>query len=86
MIANFASRNVGHVRIEQRSQHASQARFRLSSQSEQDEVVARQHRVDDLRDDGIVESHDAREERFAALQLADEVRSQLFFYRSIRFQ
>ena len=44
----------GHDRdlvVEQRHQRAQQARLRLAAQAEQDEVVLREQRVDQLRND-----------------------------------
>ena len=44
-------------------------RLRLAAQAEQDEVVARQDRVDDLRDDRVVVADDAGEQRLAGRSL-----------------
>jgi hypothetical protein len=49
------------------------ARLGLAAQTEKDEVVARQHRVDDLRHDRVVEADDAREKRRARTQALDQV-------------
>ena len=66
----------GHDRnllVEQIDEAAQDAALRLAAQAEQDEVVARQDRVDELRDDRLVVADDAGEQRLAGLQLADEV-------------
>ena len=52
---------VRHVRIEKRRQGAQDAAFRLSAQAEKNEVVARQDRVDDLRDHRVLVADDALE-------------------------
>ena len=52
---------------------AQDARLRLAAQAEQDEIVTRQDRVDDLRHDGVVVADDAGKERLAAPELVDQV-------------
>ncbi len=54
IVVNLASREVRHLRIEQGRQRAQDAAFRLSSQSEKNEIVARENGVDDLWDDCVV--------------------------------
>ncbi len=66
----------GHDRdrlVEQRRERAQQARLRLAAQPEQNEVVARQQRVDELRNHRVVVADDAREEGLAGAELGDEV-------------
>src|SRR5256884_6545874 len=46
-------------------------------------VVARQERVDELRDDRILVPHDAREQGGAVLEQADEVLPQLVLHRAV---
>ena len=53
IVANFTAGDVRHCRIEQTGQHADNPRLCLTAQSEKNEVVARQNRVDNLRYDGI---------------------------------
>ena len=62
---DFAAGDDGQRLVEQRGQRAEQARLRLAAQAEQDEVVAREHGVDHLRDDGVVVADDAGKERLA---------------------
>ena len=52
--------------VEQRRQRAEDARLRLAAQAEQDEVVPREDRVDELRDHGVVVADDAGKQRLAA--------------------
>src|SRR4029079_9144683 len=53
------------------------ARLRLPAQPEQDEVVAREDRVDDLRHDGLLVADDALEERSPFTQPQDQVLAHL---------
>ena len=77
---DLAARNVGHLRVEQRSQSAQDAALRLPAQSQQNEVVARKNRVDDLRHHGIVIADDARENRPTFAQPGHQVIPQLVFH------
>ena len=65
--------------VEQIDEPAQDAALGLSAQSEQNEVVLRENRVDELRDDGVVVADDAGEQRFAGLQLAHEVVADFLF-------
>ena len=49
------------MRIQQRRERAQDAAFRLAAQTEQNKVMARKNCIDDLRNDGIFITHDARE-------------------------
>jgi hypothetical protein len=51
------------LRIQQRGQCAQDAAFRLSAQTEQNEIVPRENRVHNLRDDCVVVANDARKHR-----------------------
>src|SRR5437868_3916219 len=62
---------------------AQDAALRLAPQAERDEVVARQERVHELRDDRVLVAHDAREQRRAVLEQADEVLPQLVLDRTV---
>ncbi len=63
VVVNFASGDVGHLRIEQGRKGAKDAAFGLSAQAEQNEIVARENRVHDLRDDGVVVADDSGKNR-----------------------
>ena len=64
---NFAPGDVRHPRIEQRGQHADQAGFRLPAQSEKDEVMPGENRVDHLRHNAVLVTDDAGKEFLPAL-------------------
>ena len=61
IVVNLAAGDVGHLRIEQRGQGAQDAALGLAAQSQQNEIVARKNRIDDLRHDRVVISDDAGE-------------------------
>src|SRR5262249_20820226 len=73
VVVDLAARHDRQPLVEQQRQRAQDARLRLAAQAEQDEVVARQDRVDDLGDDRVVVADDAGKERAARAQLADQV-------------
>jgi hypothetical protein len=64
--------------------YSSRKRTRLRRmRAEQDEVVPRQHRVDELRQDRLLVADDAGKENVAVSQHADEVPAHLFLDRDI---
>ncbi len=65
VVAELGAGDVGRVGVEQRGERAQDAGLGLAAQAEQDEVVAREDGVDDLRDDRVVVADDAGEEAFA---------------------
>ncbi len=82
MIANLAACNEWHLRVEQAGQHARETRFGLAAQPEQDEVVARKNGVDDLRNDRVLVTHNAREKVFrprSSLQIRLDLNSSFKF-------
>ena len=79
IVADLAAGDVGRPFVEQRGQHADEARLGLPAQSEQDEVVAREHGVDHLRHHGIFVADDAGKQIFAALHAADQIAAQFVF-------
>jgi hypothetical protein len=78
---NLAAGDDGNALVEQIRQPAKNSRFRLSAQTQQDEIVPRQDRVDQLGDDGFVEADDAGEKFFASLQLPDEILANFLLHR-----
>ena len=74
---NFAAGNRRNEFIEKIDQTAQNAGFRLASQSQKDEVVARKNGVDDLGNDRVLVSHDARKDRLLCAETADEVLAKL---------
>ena len=59
VIVNFASGKIRHVRIEQSRQRAQDAALRLAAQPEQNKIMARKNRVDDLRHHRVVVANDS---------------------------
>jgi hypothetical protein len=77
----------GHDRdafVEQIGQAAEDSALGLAAKSEKDEIVARQNGVDELWDDGFVEPDDAGEQRFAGLELPDEIIANFLLDRARR--
>ena len=74
----------GHDRdplVEEIDHPPQDAALRLAAQPEQDEVVPREHRVDELRDHRLVVADDAGEQRLAGAQLTNQVVADLLLHR-----
>ena len=82
IVVNLAAGHDRDLLVEQIDEAAEDPALRLAAQAEQDEVVARQDRVDELRDDGVVVADDAGKQRLARLQLANEVVADFLFDRA----
>src|SRR5208283_675116 len=67
VVVDLAAGDVRQFGIEQRGQGAQDAALRLPAQAEQDEVVAREDGVDDLRDDRVVVTDDAGKNRLVGM-------------------
>ena len=80
IVVNLATRDVRHLRIEQRRQGAQDAALGLAAQSQQNEIVARKNGVDDLRHDRVVVADDAGENRAALTEFHDQVVAHLVFH------
>ncbi len=76
-VVDLAAREEGNFFVEQRDELPQDAALGLAPQAQQDEVVTRQDGIHELRDDGIGIAHDAREERRAVLEEADQILAQL---------
>jgi hypothetical protein len=63
IIVDLAASQDGNLLVEQRDQLAENAALCLAAQAEQDEVVARKDRVDQLGDHGLFVTHNAGEQR-----------------------
>ena len=79
---DLAARNDRDLVVEQIDQPAQNPALGLAAQSEQDEIVLRENRVDELRDDAVVVTDDAGKEHLARLELAHEVVADLLFDRT----
>jgi hypothetical protein len=73
IVVDFASRHDGDDLVEQRDERAEQTGLSLAAQAEQDEIMARQQRVYELWNHGVVVADDAGKEGAARAQLADQV-------------
>ena len=73
VVVDLAARHDRDRFVEQRGERAQDPALRLAAQAEQDEVVARQHRVDDLRHDGLVVADDAGKSVLPATEPGDQV-------------
>ena len=84
VVVDLASGEVRHVRIEQRGQCPQDTAFGLAAESEENKIMARKQRVDDLRYHGIVIADDSREDRYVALftQAGDQIVAQFVLYPS----
>ena len=82
IVVNLAAGHDGRSLVEQAGERAQDAALGLAAQAEQDEIVARQHRVDDLRDDRVVVADDAGEERAAGAEARDEVLAHFVAHRT----
>src|SRR5207253_1843728 len=79
VVVDLASRNIGRLRVKQPGERAQDAALGLPPQSEQDEIVARQDRVYDLRHNGIVVTHDSRKYWTSLAQARHQVLAHLVF-------
>jgi len=93
IVPDFAAGNVGHAFVEQRGERAQDAALGLAAQPQQDEVLLRQHSIDDLRNHRVLVADDAGKERRVGLpprgqrpvrggpaaQTRDQVRAHLVF-------
>jgi hypothetical protein len=70
---DLAARDDRDRLVEQPGQLAEDPALRLAAQSEQNEIVTRQDRVDDLRYDRLFEPDDSREHRLPGTQPGNQV-------------
>ena len=80
VVADFASGHIRQALVKKPGEHADDAGFGLSAQSQQNEIVPREHGVDNLWNHGIFEADHAGEQVVAALELADQILAQLAFH------
>ena len=73
IVVNLATGDVRRLRIKQSCQRAQDAALGLPAQAQQDEVVPRQHSVDDLGHDRVVIAHNSGEDGRPLAQFGDEV-------------
>ncbi len=80
---DFAAAQVRHVRIEQPRKRAQDAALGLSAQSQKNEIMPGQYRVDDLRHHRIVVADDAGKDGPTAAQARDQVVAHFVFDAAI---
>jgi hypothetical protein len=73
VVVNLAAGHDRNLFVEQVDQAAKNPALGLAAQAEQDEIVPRQNRVHQLRDDGLLVADDPWKERLAGLQLPNEI-------------
>ena len=73
VVVDLATGEHGNFFVQQRHQRAENTALRLAAQSQQDEVVARQHGVDHLGDHRLFKTDDAGKDLRARFQQADEI-------------
>ena len=64
VLGDFGSLDHRCFVVEQRGQATDEARLRLAPFAEKNDVLAAENGIGNLRDDGVVVAHDAREQRF----------------------
>ena len=83
IVVDLAARQHRDLFVEQQHQLAQDAALRLSPEPQQDEVVARQDRVHELRDHRVVVAHDTREQGRPVFEQAHEVVAHLVLHGAL---
>ena len=83
IVMDFASCDVGRLRIEQASKCPQDSTLCLATQAQQNEIVAGEDRVHQLWDHGIVIADDARKYRAVSLQASDQIFAQFVLNSTI---
>src|SRR6185503_8802901 len=79
IVVNFRTSNDWNLRVKQVSKLPNDAALRLTAQTKQNQVVPGKDRINELRHDGFVVTHDSRKQLFAPLEFADQVSPHLIF-------
>ncbi len=80
VVMDLAAGDVWHLRVKQRCKGAKDPAFCLSTQAQQNEIVARENSVDDLRYDSVFIPHNSRKKRATLAQFADKIVAELILY------
>src|SRR5207245_7000931 len=80
VVMDLAGGDVRHLRVKQRCKGAKDPAFCLSTQAQQNEIVARENGVDDLRYDSVFIPHNSRKKRATLAQFADKIVPQPILY------
>jgi len=75
---NLASGDVGNFQVQEINQAAQDAALGLASQTQEDEIVTRQNRIGDLRQNGILISMNAGKKRCSGFELLQKIRAEFF--------
>ena len=78
IVMDFASGDVGNFQVQELDQAAQDAALGLASQTEENEIVARENGVGDLRQYSFFVTVNPREERLSGFQLLQEIRAEFF--------
>ena len=81
IVVDLAAGEHRHHLVEQPNEQPGDPRLGLPALAQQHDVLAAQHRVLDLGDDGLVVTDDTRQERLATPQAGDEVVAHLLLDR-----
>ena len=84
IVVDLTSGYHGHLRIHKLNEPAKDSRFGLSPQPEENEMMARKYRVDDLRNHRVVIPMDAGEQRLPLLHFAEKIFAELLAQRPVR--
>src|SRR6185437_12580582 len=77
IVVDFAAVDYGDFVVEKTDELAQNTRFRLTAEAQQNKVMPRKNRVDDLRDHRIVIAANSGEEFIARAQFAQEILAKL---------
>src|SRR5712664_4189544 len=80
IVIDFAASDDGHLRIEQVDEAAKNSAFGLAAEAEQNEIVAGEQGIDDLRDDGVLVAMHAGEKRLAFFNGTEQIAAELILY------
>src|SRR5262249_400545 len=79
-IIDFATRDDGNFGVEKLDQSTQDAALRLAAQTQQDEIMPREQRVYDLRQNRVFIAMNTREQRFVALDAPEQIAANLALY------
>ena len=79
IVVDFRSGDDWNLLVQQIGELTNDATLRLPAQPQQNQVVPRKNRIDELRHNRFIVTNDAGKKFFTPLQLADQIRAQLIF-------
>src|SRR5271156_1062462 len=84
IVVNFAALDHRDMRVHESHQAAQDARLRLPAQTKQNEMMARENGIDDLRQNGIVVAMHTGKKLVAPFQLAQQILAQFLAHATLR--